>query len=263
MSRSRGVLTQAAVVAVALAVWEFGTRGLGDPYFPPPTRIVARLQELWFSGPPAHLWLTDDATANIPPSLGRLLGGWAVAGITGIAMGVALGRSPAVLAYLDPAIRFGRAVPPPMLLPVFLAVFHIGTQMQMVTIVFATVWPVLTNTIDGARSVDPLQLETARVFNLSPAQRLRAIVLPAAAPKIAAGLRLSLSLALILMVVSELVGATNGIGYRLLLVAQRDYDLPAMWGGILSLSALGYILNTMFVTVERRVLARHPPSRHH
>jgi ABC-type nitrate/sulfonate/bicarbonate transport system permease component len=79
------------------------------------------------------------------------------------------------------------------------------------------------------------------------------VVLPAALPKIFAGLRVSLSLSLVLMVVSELVGSTNGIGYRLM-YDQRQFDLPDMWAGIVLLGVLGYVLNTVLLAVERRAL---------
>jgi ABC-type nitrate/sulfonate/bicarbonate transport system permease component len=115
------------------------------------------------------------------------------------------------------------------------------------------VWPVLLNTMDGARSVDPLQLDTARVFHLGPAQRLFRLILPGAAPKIFAGMRVAVSIALILMVIAEIMGGGTGIGGQLI-VAQRTFDLPAMWGSIVILGVLGYLLNTVFLAVERRSL---------
>ena len=101
-----------------------------------------------------------------------------------------------------------------MVVPFFLFVFKIGTPMEVASIAFGVVWPVLVNTIDGARHVHPGQLETARAFRVGPVQRLVRVILPAAAPKIFAGLRLGLALALILMIVSEFQGATDGIGYE-------------------------------------------------
>jgi ABC-type nitrate/sulfonate/bicarbonate transport system permease component len=134
--------------------------------------------------------------------------------------------------------------------------------MQIATIIFGVIWPVLLAAVDGARSVDALQEDTMRVFGLSAPQRLMLIILPAALPKIFAGLRLSLSLALILMVVSELMGgATNGIGFTLLLQAQRAYDIPAMWGGIVMLGVLGFALNSALLAIEDRVLAPHGQRR--
>jgi ABC-type nitrate/sulfonate/bicarbonate transport system permease component len=157
---------------------------------------------------------------------------------------------------LDPVLQFLRAVPPPTLVPFFIVVFQIGTTMQIVTIAFGVVWPVLLNTADGVRAVDPLQLDTARVFGVSRPRRLLLIILPAAAPKIFAGLRVALSFALILMVLSEIVGSTTGIGAELL-DAQRAFELPTMWAGIVMLGVLGLLFNGAFMLLERRLLAWH------
>jgi ABC-type nitrate/sulfonate/bicarbonate transport system permease component len=135
-----------------------------------------------------------------------------------------------------------------------------GTQVQVATIVFGIVWPILLNSIDGARNLDHLKLETATVFGVPAHLRLTRIILPAAAPKIFAGLRLSVSLALILMVISELKGSTEGIGY-LLNLASNNADMPAIWAGVLLLGVLGFTFNTLFLMVERRVLAWHRAAR--
>jgi ABC-type nitrate/sulfonate/bicarbonate transport system permease component len=178
-----------------------------------------------------------------------------LAGVGGVVIGVAIGRSPLLYRFLDPIIQFGRALPAPALLPMFLALFSTGTRMQIATITFGIVWPVLFNAADGARSIEPLHLETARVFGLTRGQRLLRIVLPSAAPKIFAGLRLSLSLALILMVIAEFF-STEGIGFQLR-AAQRAFDLPGAWGAIVLLGILGYVLNQAFLLLEKRVLTWH------
>ena len=82
-------------------------------------------------------------------------------------LGIALGRSPVVTSYLNPLLQFARALPVVTMAPVFIVLFKIGTQMEVATIAFGTVWPILLNTIDGAATVDPVQLETGRAFRLS------------------------------------------------------------------------------------------------
>jgi len=218
------------------------------------------MHQTWFSGPATHLFLTSDAVGNILPSLGRILGGLAIATAIAVPTGIALGRSAAVTDYLDPLLQFARAIPTVMLAPVFIVLFKLGTQMEVATIVFGAVWPILLNTIDGARSVDPLQAETARAFQLAWGQRLTRLIIPAALPKIFAGLRLSLSLSLILMVFSELIGSSNGIGDEMN-VAESSFDLPAVWSGVVLLGILGYLLNTALLMVEHRVLAWHRGAR--
>ncbi|MFC4592182.1 ABC transporter permease [Sphaerisporangium corydalis] len=251
-----GVLEQMWLIPLVLVAWELGARQGDSIYFPPPTTIVTHMYELWFSGPASHLFLTEEAVDNLPPSVGRLLAGWAIAGVIGVGLGIALGRSKALSGYIDPILEFARAIPPPALIPLFIVLFKLGTQMQLATIVYGVIWPILVNTVDGARHVDRVHADTAQVFGLGRRQRLFRIILPAAAPKIFAGLRLSLSLAVILMVVSELVGATDGLGY-LILFKQQSFDLAGMWGAMVLLSILGFVLNASFLFVERRVLSWH------
>lgn len=254
--RVLSVAGQVLPVPVAAVLWELAARRAGNINFPPPSQIFTTMRELWLSGPADRLWLSDAALDNIPGSLQRLLGGWVVAGFAGVALGVALGRSTRLYEYVRPLVHFGYAIPPIMLLPFFIALFDGGTQMQLATIVFGIIWPILLNAAEGARTVDHGHIETARVFRLSAGQRLARIILPSAAPKIFAGMRVSLSLALILMVVSEMKGSTEGIGFQLL-DEQRNFNVPGVWAAIVLLGVLGLSLNTIFVLIERRVLAWH------
>ncbi|MFC4013071.1 ABC transporter permease [Nonomuraea purpurea] len=245
---------------VAVLAWELTTRSAQAVFFPPPSQIVVRLHEMWFSGPPSRAFLTDEAIADLLPSLARLFAGWAMACAAGVLAGVALGRSNRLAALVEPLLHFGRSVPPSTLLPVFLVLFKIGTPMELASIVYGVIWPVLINSMDGARHVDRQYIETGTVYRLSAWQRLTRVILPAAAPKIFAGLRLSVSLALIMMVISELVGSSEGLGHRML-EAQSKFDIPAMWAGIVLLGLLGIALNAAFLGVERTVLSWHHSVR--
>ncbi|SEM16253.1 ABC transporter permease [Nonomuraea pusilla] len=259
-TRAGTTLFRLVVLAVLVAAWEAATRAAGSPFFPPPSQIVARMHAMWFSGPPGRLFLTDPAVDNILPSLGRMAAGYAGGALAGVALGLAVGLSARVYDYLDGVLQFLRAIPPPALVTVFLVVFGFGLRMQLAFIVFSIVWPVLLNTADGARSVEPLHLQTGQVFRLTRAERLWRVVVPSALPKMVAGLRLALSLSLIVMVFSELLpGTTNGIGFQIT-DAYATFDLPAMWAGIVLLGVLGYLLNELFLVAERRVLAWHHAS---
>ncbi|WP_436759443.1 ABC transporter permease [Streptosporangium sp. V21-05] len=260
MSGATRVVNRLWPVVAVVALWELFTRYLEMLSFPPPSQIAASAYTLWLTGPAERLWLTDAALENIPASVGRLLAGWVLAGVAGIALGVALGRSPLLFRLVDPLVQFARAIPPPMLLALFLALFAIGPRMQINFIAFGIVWPVLINACEGARHVDRQHLDTARVFGLTGGERLFRVILPSAMPKIFAGLRVSLSLALILMVLSELIGSTDGIGFQLL-DAQRSYDFPAVWATIVVLGVLGYALNSAFLAAERRVLSWHRSAK--
>jgi ABC-type nitrate/sulfonate/bicarbonate transport system permease component len=254
-----GLLLRSAVLVPALVAWELATRLAGSPFFPPPSRIAAAGARLWFSGPATQAFLADTVYEDVLPSVVRVVAGWLVAGAIGVTAGIALGRSRVAFDYVGPQLAFARAVPAPTLIPVFLVLFGIGTSMQVATIVFGALWPILLNTVDGARSLDSVQEDTARSLRTPLAHRIALVVLPAALPKIFAGLRLSLSIAVLLMVVSELVGAANGIGYELMF-AQRQFDFPVMWAWIALLGIVGYGLNTLLLAVERRAL-RWQPSR--
>ena len=237
------------VFVCAVVVWELVTQLAASPFFPPPSRIAQAAVQQWF--------LSDTVVGDLLASLGRIAAGWLIAVVVGVALGTLLGRSRTALDYFGPLFAFMRAVPPPVLVPVFLVLLGIGAPMQITVIVFGVVWPILLNTVDGVRSVDQVKVDTARSFRIPRAQWIFGVVLPAATPKIFAGLRVSLSLALVLMVVSELVGSTDGIGYRLMF-DQRQFDFPAMWAGIVLLGILGYALNTALLAVERRALSWQP-----
>ena len=256
-----GSVLRWSVFLAVVGVWQLVTTTLTPPdyeaFFPPPTTIAATLYETWFSGPLSHGFLTTTAIDHLLPSLGRILGGWVLAAAVSIPVGVALGRSRHAVEYVQPLIHFCRSLPATTLIPVFIVLFEFSTAMRVAVIFFGVIWPILLNTIDGARKVEPAQLDVARVFKLSRPVRLLLVVVPAAAPRIFAGLRISLSLSIILMVTSELVGATDGIGF-FLSSAKKGFQLPEMWSAIVLLGVLGYLLNTALLSVERRVLGwRH------
>src|SRR4051812_49420966 len=243
-----------SVLLLALGAWEVAARAHGSVFFPPPSDIGRHAYDLWFRGPASHLFLTDAALDTIGPSLGRMAAGFLLAAVAGITLGVAIGRSRRAYALCDPVLQFARAVPPPALVPVFVVVLDFGTPMQVASIVFSAVWPVLINTAEGARNTDPLRMEVAAVLRLTPAERLWYVIVPSALPRIFAGLRLSLSLALILMVFSELLpGTENGIGFTLT-DAQSRSDLLTVWAALALLGVLGHLLNTGLLAMERRLL---------
>ncbi|MEU0967536.1 ABC transporter permease subunit [Streptomyces sp. NPDC005917] len=238
----------------AVLCWELAARAQDSVYFPPPLRIAGHARDLWFSGPAGHLFLTSGAVGTILPSLGRMAAGFTLAAVAGIALGIAVGRSRRAYALCNPVLQFARAVPPPALVPVFVVVFDVGTPMQVASIVFGAVWPVLINSAEGARATDPLRLQVAAVLRLTAPERLWFLILPSALPRIFAGLRLSLSLCLILMVFSELLpGSDDGIGFTLT-DAQTRSDLLTVWSALLLLGTLGYLLNTGLLAVEKRLV---------
>ena len=203
-----------------------------------------------------ELWLFDRVGSDVLPSLQRLFLGYAIACVVAVGDRDPARALPLLRRATSPIVEFLRAIPPPALLPFAIVVLGVGNSGKVFLIAFVCLWPVLLNTIDGVTGIDPTLRETARSYGVSGRDRLLRIVLPAASPQIFAGMRTSLSLALILMVISEMVASTNGIGF-FVLQSQRSFAIPEMWAGILLLGLLGYALNLIFMLVERRVLAWH------
>jgi ABC-type nitrate/sulfonate/bicarbonate transport system permease component len=258
-SKLVGFVSRWIVFLIFVFAWQWAATVVNQTVFPTPLAIVAQAHTLWFSGPASHLFLTDGVNSDILPSVGRLAEGWAIASVVGVVIGIALGLVPTLADYANPVLAFMRAVPPVMLVPVFLILFHIGNPMQLATIIFGSIWPVLLNSVDGARSIDPIKRETARAYRIGRIRWVTTVVLPAAAPKIFAGLRVNLAIALILMVVSEFVGSPDGLGY-VITTAENTFAYRTMWAGIALVALLGFLLNRLLVAVEDRALAWHHSS---
>jgi ABC-type nitrate/sulfonate/bicarbonate transport system permease component len=235
------------VPLLLLGLWAIWSAGTDTFYYPPLTEILKTFSETW---------LFERVGSDVVPSLLRLTAGYFLAVVIAVLVGIPLGLNDTARRAAAPIVEFLRAIPPPALLPLAIVVIGVGNSMKIAIIAFVCLWPVLLNTIDGIRGIDPTLNETVRVYGVRGLTRLRLVTLPAAAPQIFAGMRTSLSLALILMVISEMVASTNGIGF-FVLQSQRTFAIPEMWSGILLLGILGYVLNLIFILVERRVLAWH------
>ncbi|MFJ8332182.1 ABC transporter permease [Streptomyces sp. NPDC094437] len=239
----RAVLAGALPLAL-VTVWWLASAGSTDP-FRPPLRTILRAF--------AEVWTGERLRADVVPSLLRLLAGYALAAVAGVAVGTVVGRYRRVRAVCEPVLEFLRAVPPPVLVPVIMLFAGIGDAMKVTVIAAGCVWPVLLNTVEGVRGIDPVLLETARSYGVTGPARLRHLVLRAASPQIVAGLRQALSVGIILMVISEMFAASDGIGFTVVQF-QRGFAIPQMWTGILVLGLLGLALSVLFRVVERRVL---------
>jgi ABC-type nitrate/sulfonate/bicarbonate transport system permease component len=251
MRRVLPVVLEVAVPLALLGLWALLSANSDTYYFPPLTDILQAFMDTW---------VFERVGSDVVPSLVRLFLGYGIACVVAIALGLALGLNATLRAATDPLVQFLRAIPPPALLPFGILVLGVGTSMKVFIIAFVCLWPVLLNTIDGVAGVEPTLRETAQVYGISARDRLLRITLPAASPQIFAGMRTALSLALILMVISEMVASSNGIGY-FVLQSQRSFAITEMWSGILLLGLLGYVLNALFLFVERRVLRGHRGAR--
>ena len=190
---------------------------------------------------------------DVVPSVYRLFVGLALAIVIGVALGVVVGSVRWLRQLVEPAFEFFRAVPPPMLVPLLAITLGIGDTAKIVVIVAGTVWPILLNTVEGIRSIDEVQRETATSYQLTTPQRVWFIMLPSAAPQIMAGIRQSLSIGIILMVISEMTNASSGLGYRITFF-QQNFQIPEMWSGIILLGFIGIALAVLFQIAEYFVL---------
>jgi ABC-type nitrate/sulfonate/bicarbonate transport system permease component len=245
------VLAVAAEIAVPVAVlvgWQLWTVSAHSVKFPRLSTILVDFQKQW---------LFRDFGTHVVPSLERIGMGFGIGTAAGILIGIPLGLSPLARRLAMPHIEYWRAMPPPALLPISIVlVKSIGNVQKVSFIAFFCLFPVLLNTIDGVRGIDPTLVETARSYGVRGLERVRRIVLPAALPQIVAGMRNSLALAVIMMVLSEYFSSTSGVGY-VLLISKNTFQLGPMWAAIVLIGVLGYVLNLLFVVAERRALAWH------
>ena len=238
-----------AFIVVLLVLWEIAAASGVMPAmsFPRMSAILATWWDLIVSG---------ELLGELVPSLWRMFAGYFVGVALGVLVGLLMGYVRFFYTLLEPITEVLRPIPSPAYLPIVILFLGIDDEMKIFMIAFASFFPVLLNTYSGVRSVDPVQLQTARTFGVSGWNLLWQIVLPASSPYIFTGMRVSLAVALIVMVISEMVAASSGIGY-FILSAQRGFKIREMFAGVLTLAALGYILNRLFLMIENRVLAWH------
>lgn len=249
-SRLLGFL-EALVPLALLAVYAIWSAAQGSFYFPPLSAIGERFWDLW---------VFDRVPDDVVPSMRRLLIGYSLSVLIGVGVGLLLGALRVLQTAVQPVAEFLRALPSVALIPFGILVFGIGDGMKILIIVLGSVWPILLNTIDGVRGVDREMLEMARAYSVPRRARMREIVFPATLPRIVAGMRTSMSIAIILMVVSEMVASRDGVGY-FVLESQRRFAIADMWAGILLLGIIGYVSNFLFMRAERRLLRWHHSSK--
>jgi ABC-type nitrate/sulfonate/bicarbonate transport system permease component len=248
---ARRILVALALPAVLAGLWWWLPQDSGSIYWPPLDDVLRAFPDTW---------TPDRLDADVLASLRRLAAGYLLATACGIVLGVAIGSSPALRRFLEPVLEFLRAVPPPVLVPVVMLFAGIGDTMKAGVIALGCLWPILLNTVEGVRAVDPVMAETARAYGLTGRRRLTSLVVPSALPQIFAGLRQALSIGLILMVISEMFAARDGLGFAIVQF-QRSFAIPGMWTGILLLGALGAVLAFLFSLLERRVLGWYHGQR--
>ncbi|GAA2029409.1 ABC transporter permease [Yaniella flava] len=198
-------------------------------------------------------WTWGRMLSDVLPSVTNLLAGILLSIVLGIVVGLLIGSFRWLRQLTEPVMEFFRAIPPPVLIPVFMLLIGIGNDMKIAVIVLGAVWPILLNTVEGVRSMDEVLSDTSHTYRIDGFARIRYLILPSAMPQIMAGIRQSLSIALILMVISEMFASSAGLGYTIIQF-QRSFAIPEMWSGIVVLGLIGVIMSFIFQIVERNVL---------
>lgn len=183
----------------------------------------------------------------------RMLQGWLLASLIGIALGSLIGISPLARAYLRPTLGFLRALPASATIPVAIALVGLSPAMVLGVIAFGALWPTLLATVQGFALVEPRLVEVSRALRLSRLGFVWKIGLPNAVPDILTGMRLSLTVSLILAVIGEMLAAQEGLG-KLILLAARSFRAPDLYAGIILLGLIGAVSSYALLLAEKRIV---------
>ena len=238
----RRIVMVLALPTILFALWWFGSANSTNYLNPPLSEILAEFWPTWFGG---ETFADTRFMKDVVPSVGRMLAGYGIALVFGIALGVVIGVSRRLRAFLEPVLEFFRAIPPPVLVPVFILFMGIGPEMRITVIAIGCLWPILLNTVEGVRGLDPVLRDTTRAYRIFSWRRVTAFILPGSSPQIVTGARQALSIGIILMVISEMFAGKDGLGF-MVVQFQRSFAIPEMWGGVILLGLLGVFLALIF-----------------
>lgn len=238
----------AVLPGVLLAVWEVvaGSR-LGDPLYTPGLGAIGAAF--------VKLLMTGELSLHLGASLGRMLRGFALAMALAIPLGVAIGWVPALRRQVAPVFELLRPFPSITLVPVAILWFGIGELSKVFLVAYACFWPTFLNTVLGVREVNPVLVRAARVMEIRGLALVAKVILPAALPAVLTGVRISLGVSVIVLLVSEMIAASSGLGF-MILDAERNFLTAKMFAGIVTMGLLGAGLNLAALAGER-LLLRH------
>ncbi|MDR1616937.1 MAG: ABC transporter permease [Syntrophomonadaceae bacterium] len=228
-----------------LLVWEGLPRlGLVDPFLLPSfSDVIGSLGKLAVSG---------EMLKHITSSMSRSGLGFLLAVTFSIITGFVVGWFKRVERVMNLLLEAGRNTSTLALYPVFILVFGLGEVSKIAIITWGATWPTLLNTINGVKNVDPLLIKMARSMGISKIGLFFKVILPMSLPSIAVGLRLSAASSLLILVAAEMLGANKGLGFMTFYYQER-YAIPEMYGGIITISIIGLIVNILMVKLERRM----------
>jgi NitT/TauT family transport system permease protein len=234
------------LVAVALVAWETAARsGLWSRLlFPSLVNIATEL---------ARFFSSTASLMEAWVSLYRALGGFALAAVVGVFLGMLMGRSRFVAGLLDPLFSGTYAVPKLALFPIFIFVFGIGSLSKVALIFLECLYPIVIMSYAGARSVNRVLLWSAQNMGASRGATLRRVVVPATAPFIFAGFRVAVPVAMIVVVITEMVSSADGLGY-LVIYSLSSLRTDRMLAVVVVIAILGYLLDKAVVLARDRLI---------
>lgn len=235
-----------AFLAHILVAWEIASlsSGIKAVLFPPPSVIFATLISMAGNG---------QILVPLSETMYRLAFGYGVALCLGVGVGVVMGYSTRVYNLLEPLIELIRPIPKAALVAPLIFFLGFGDPMKISVIALGVFFPILINTIQGVRAIEPEFIQTARTFGCGTFAILRKVVLPATLPQIFAGMHVSLGIAFILVIIAEMISADGGLGYAIAL-AQRSFRVKEMYAWIFVLAITGYSLNAAFLWLRSAAL---------
>jgi ABC-type nitrate/sulfonate/bicarbonate transport system permease component len=233
------------LIVVILILWEIASANRWiDPVSMPRVSVIAAALVKTLGGP---------LMESLVPTLGRIGAGFGLAALVAIPLGLLMGTVPFIYRLFEPITEFVRPIPSSAYIPVAILFLGIDNEMKVFVVFLASLFPILLNTYSGVRSVDPVLIDTGRTLGVSWLRALWSIILPASLPSILTGMRISLGISLIVVVVAEMIAGNSGIGY-FILDMQRIFRVPEMFAGIFTLGVLGFAINFVFLKLEGHLL---------
>jgi len=234
-------------VVLFLGVWELAPKagGLLEVFIAPPSVVVKVLLEM----------IREDLLpGHVLVSLGRAAAGFVAAALLAVPLGFLLGSGFRTFERLvTPPLRFFAQLNPFSLFPLFILLFGIGELSKGTMIFWVCIWPILFNTINGVKGIDPLLVKSARSMGTGILTLFFRVILPAALPGIFAGLKMGAGTAFFMLIAAEMIGASRGLGW-LVWNAQTNFQMPQLFAATVVISVLGLILQWLFVLIEGKLL---------
>lgn len=252
----RRLCIAATVPLVFLVAWHLATHGRPYSLIPPPGDVAIQWYDLAFGGVWNDLY-SKTLLTHMLASLSRVYGGFALAAIVALPLGLLIGRIEIIRNLLDPSLQILRPIPVTAWLPLAMIVFGIGPRSAVFLVFLGSFFPILLNTMFGVRSVEPRLFEAAAMLGASSEAMFWKVVLPASLPSIFTGLRLGLGFAWVVIVVGEMTGVQNGLG-AIIMEARQLSRTDIVISGMITIGILGFVSDHIVQRAGKRLLRWSP-----